>query len=150
MIIDVNGYSKAQIQKNLETVLRLEWLGIHIEDAREERDKYRSRTVYYLSVPECSTMNIDKNDALYNRRVKTSNELINYAKEELTNMIIDSCENVYGNSDGLIDDIREHQSNYIKFYVKIRADEVWTKELGDKRLANITEELKKDSGYKEV
>ena len=53
-------YSREQIEKNLKTVLTLEWLGIHIEDTKEKNDEYGipSKTVYYFSVPETSTIEI--------------------------------------------------------------------------------------------
>ena len=33
-------YSKEQIEKNLKTVLTLEWLGVHIENTKEVADEY--------------------------------------------------------------------------------------------------------------
>ena len=69
-------YSKEQIEKNLKTVLTLEWLGVHIEDTNEVTDEYGilSKTVYYLSVPETSTIEVE--DKELSKKIQSSDSLI--------------------------------------------------------------------------
>lgn len=142
--------NKEQIQDNLKVILTLEYLGVHIEDTKEETDKYgiTSKQVYYFSVPEKSTIELE--DKELNGKIKTSYDLITLAKEELLNMVIESCKNEFGKDDEFIKEVENDISNYLKFYAKVRNGEVWNKELGNKAIKKITDELKNVSRYKEV
>lgn len=57
-------YSKEQIKKNLETVLKLEYLGVHIENTKDLKDEYGLETIiaYYFTVPEFSTIEIENKE----------------------------------------------------------------------------------------
>lgn len=142
--------NKEQIQDNLKVVLILEYLGIHIEDTKEETDEYGipSKQIYYFSVPEKSTIEIE--DMELNTEIKTSTGLISLAKRELSNMVIESCRDEFGEDDNFIKEVENSISDYLKFYAKVRTGEDWNKELGGKAVKKITDELKAASGYKEV
>ena len=139
-----------QFENYLNIIFGLEWLGIRMEETKEERDSgwFSAKTSYYFSVPELSTIEIENQEL--NTRIKTFDGLKAVAKEVLTDMMIDACEQEYGDDKGFIEDVKKDTSNYFKFYAKVRKDEVWTKELGDKRIKELIEEIQKASGYKEI
>lgn len=139
-----------QFENYLKIIFGLEWLGIRMEETKEEKDSdwLSSKTAYYFSVPESSTIEIENQDM--NARIKTSDGLKAVAKETLTDMMIDACEQEYGEDKWFIEDVKKDISSYFKFYAKVRKGEVWTKELGDKRMKELTEEIQRASGYSEV
>lgn len=140
-----------QFENYLNIIFGLEYLGIRMEEAKEERgSKWFSttKTAYYFSVPESSTIEVENQEL--NVRIKTSDGLKALAKETLTDMIIDACEQEYGEDKWFIEDVKKDISSYLKFYAKVRKGEVWTKELGDNRMKELTEEIQKAAGYSEV
>ena len=138
------------IEKNLKTVLALEWYGVRIEDTREENSAHGllTKTAYYYSVPESSTF--DTGNVEVNNRIQTADSLKLFAKEMLKEMLINTCKAEYGDDKEFIKDLEDDFSNYFKFYAKVRKGEVWSKELGNQRIKELTESIKKASGYKEV
>lgn len=145
-----NGYIKEQIADNFKIILNLEWLGIRIEDTKEERENFGfiTKTVYYYSVPESSVIELDNKEL--NSRIKTSDGLKLLAKEALTDMLIDSCKTVYPNDEEFIEDVKSNVSEYFKFCAKVRKGEVWNKEMGDNRVKELCEDIQKASQYSEV
>ena len=139
-----------QLKNYLNIIFCLEWLGIRMEETKEEKDSYwfSGKTAYYFSVPELSTIEVENQEL--NARIKTSDGLKSLAKETLTDMMIDACEQEYGEDKRFIEDVKNDISNYFKFYAKVRKGEVWTEELGDKRIKELTEEIQKASGYEEL
>ena len=138
---------KSALQKNVETVLGLEWLGIRFEDTREEKGSYGlfSKFVYYYSVPETSTIEIDNKEL--NEKIKTAHGLKYLAKETIIEMILNS----FASEDKeFIEDVKNNIHDYFKFCAKVRTGEVWTKELGDNRIKELTTEIQKASGYIEI
>jgi len=138
------------IEKNLQAVLTLEWLGVRIEETKTENDNFgfTTKTVYYYSVPESSTIEVE--DIELNNRIKTSDGLKALAKETLIEVFINTCEATFPDDKEFIKDLEDDSSNYLKFYAKVRKGEVWSKELGDQRIKELTESIEKASGYKEV
>ena len=143
-------YSKEQIEKNLKTVLTLEWLGVHIEDTKEVTDEYGipSKTVYYFSVPETSTIEVE--DKELSKKIQSSDSLISLAKEEILDMLMDSYKDVFGDDEEFLEEVKNNTSDYFKFYAKVRKGETWTKELGDAMVKKLTDEIHAMSAYKEV
>lgn len=143
-------FNKEQLTTNLETILYLEYLGIHFEDTREEKDPYgfHSKTIFLFSVPESSTIELEDEDL--NVKIKTANALKNLAKESIIDMMIESFKTQFGEYEEFIEEIRNNTSDYFKFYAKVRKGEIWSKELGDNRIKELTSELKKASEYKEI
>lgn len=140
-----------QFENYLNIIFGLEYLGIRMEETKEERGSNwfsTTKTAYYFSVPESSTIEVENQEL--NTRIKTSDGLKTLAKETLTDMMIDACEQEYGKDQWLIEDVKKDISNYFKFYAKVRKGEVWTKELGDNRMKELTEEIQKAAGYSEV
>lgn len=139
-----------QFENYLNIILALEKLGICMEDTKEEKDTYgfSTKTAYYYSVPESSTIEVA--DAELNSMIKTADGLKKLAKENLVDIAIDVCEHEFGDDKDLIEDVKADISKYFKFYAKVRKGEVWTKELGDKRIKELTEEIQRASGYSEV
>lgn len=134
-----------QTEENLKTVLTLEYLGIHIEDIKERDFKQ----LYYFSVPEKST--IETNDFL-NDQIKTSDGLIQVAKDFLTVMILDSCKSEFDDEEEdeeFYKDVENNISEYALFFVKVRQGEVWDEEMG-KTAVNKAVELLKNLSYKQV
>ena len=68
----------------------------------------------------------------------------------LKEMFINTCKAAFGDDEEFIKDLENDFSNYCKFYAKVRKGEVWSKELGDQRIKELTESIEKASGYKEV
>lgn len=147
---NLSDYSRKQIEKNLKTVLTLEWLGVHIEDTKEVTDEYGilSKTIYYLSVPETSTIEVE--DKELNKKIQSSDSLISLAKKEILDMLIDSCKDVFGDDEEFLEEVKNNTSDYFKFYAKVRKGETWTKGLGDAMVKQLTNEIHAASAYKEV
>lgn len=133
-----------QIKENLKTVLTLEYIGIHIEDTKEQGLKQ----LYYFSVPERSTLKVES----AKEQAETADDLIQVAKAALTEMILDSCKSEF--EDGEEDeefykDVENNISDYALFFVKVRKGEVWDKEMGKAAVNKAAEQLKNLS-YKQV
>lgn len=133
-----------QIKENLKTVLTLEYIGIHIEDTKEQGFKQ----LYYFSVPERSTLKVES----AKEQAETADDLIQVAKAALTEMILDSCKSEF--EDGEEDeefykDVENNISDYALFFVKVRKGEVWDKEMGKAAVNKAAEQLKNPS-YKQV
>ena len=141
---------KKQLTDNFKTILNLEWLGVRIEDIKEERSNFgfTTKTVYYYSVPESSIIELDNQDL--NSRIKTSDGLKLLAKETLTDMLIKSCKIAYPNDEEFIEDVKSNVSEYFKFCAKVRRGEVWNKEMGDNRVKELCEDVQQAAQYKEV
>ena len=146
----LENFNKEQMEKNLKLVLTLEWLGVHIEDVKETTDEYGllSKTIYYLSVPETSTIKID--DEEMNKKISTSEGLIALAKEEILDMLIATCKEEFGDDEEFIEEIKNNTSDYFKFYAKVRTGEKWNKELGNTMVKKLTDEIHAASAYKEI
>lgn len=140
---------KEQLNNNLQVILGLEWLGIRIEDIKEESDNFGlSKTIYYYSVPESSVIESDSEEL--NARIKTSDGLKLLAKETLIEMVIGACEAAYPDDKEFIDDIQNNISEYFKFKAKVRKGEVWNKEKGDNRVQELCGEILQGTQYSEV
>lgn len=141
---------KKQLTDNFKTILNLEWLGVRIEDTKEERGNmgFTTKTVYYYSVPEFSIIELDNQDL--NSRIKTSDGLKLLAKETLIDMLINSCKEVYPDDEEFIEDVKNNISECFKFCAKVRVGEVWNKEMGDNRVKELCEDVQKAAQYKEV
>ena len=142
--------NKEQISDSATIIFNLEYLGVHFEDVKEEKSKYGffTKIAYYFSVPESSTIEVDNEE--WNARIKTADGLKRLAKDELCAMIVKAYENDFGKDKDLLDYLKNNTPDYLKFYAKVRKGEVWTKELGDNRIKELTEEIQKASGYSEV
>jgi len=88
-VIPIELSNPKQIEENLKTVLTLEYLGIHIENTKEQDFKQ----LYYFSVPERSALKI-KNYS--KEQAETADDLIKIAKTVLTEIILDSCKAEFG------------------------------------------------------
>ena len=144
---DIN---KEQLTDNMETVFTLEWLGVRFEDTKEEKGSCGlfSKTAFYFSVPEASTITTE--DKELNNRIQTANGLKYFAKEKLIDMMLYSFESMHGKNEDFIEDVKNNIHDYFKFYAKVRVGEVWNKELGDKRIKELTDEIKEASKYREI
>lgn len=129
---------------NFNTILNLEWLGIRIENI--ENDSLITK--FYYSIPESSTIEVDNNEL--NNKIKTSNDLKLLAKDVLTAIIIESCETEYPDDKEFIEDINKNIFEYVKFYAKVRVGEIWTKEMGDIRVKELSKDIRKATQYNEV
>lgn len=144
-MISIEISDRKQIESNLKTVLSLEYYGIHIEDTKEQVLKI----LYYFSVPEKSTIEID--NAL-NDKIKTADGLIKIAKESLTQIIIDSCKSEFNDDEEdeeFYNDVKNNISEYALFYAKVRKGEIWNEEMGKAAIQKITDEIKNNL-YKQV
>lgn len=138
---------KSVLQKNVEAVLGLEWLGIRFEDTREEKGSCGlfSKFVYYYSVPETSTIETENKEL--NEKIKTAHGLKYLAKETIIEMMLNSFES---EDQEFVEDVKNNIHDYFKFCAKVRTGEVWTKELGDNRIKELTTEMQKASEYIEI
>lgn len=133
-----------QIEENLKTVLTLEYMGIHIEETKEQDFKQ----LYYFSVPERSTLKTES----AKEQAETADDLIKVAKAALTEMILDSCKSEYADGEEYEEfykDVENNISEYALFFAKVRQGEVWNKEMG-KTAVNKTVESLKNLSYKQV
>lgn len=133
------------IKRNVTTIVNLEYLGIRIEDVKEEDFK----TVYYYSVPESSTLEVENKEL--NSRIKTANDLKRLAKEAIVNMLLDNCLKEFGeDADKFVSDVKNNTSDYFKFYAKVRSGEIWNKELAAQRMKELEKEFEKLCEYEEI
>ena len=131
-----------QIEENLKTVLTLEYMGIHIENTKEQGFKQ----LYYFSVPERSTLKVES----AKEQAETADDLIQVAKAALTEMILDSCKSEFDDEDEeFYKDVENNISDYALFFAKVRKGEVWNKEMGKAAVNKAVESLKNLS-YKQV
>ena len=134
--------NKKQIEENLKTVLTLEYMGIHIENTKEQGFKQ----LYYFSVPERSTLKVES----AKEQAETADDLIQVAKAALTEMILDSCKSEFDDEDEeFYKDVENNISDYALFFAKVRKGEVWNKEMGKAAINKAVEPLKNLS-YKQV
>lgn len=145
-----NNHNMEQLRKSVETTLCLEWLGVHFEDVRKEKDAWglETKTSFFYSVPESSIIEVE--DKKLNDKIKTADSLKRLAKEMLTDMILYSFEQEFGEDTEFIVDMTNHLSDYVKFYAKVRVGEVWNKELADNRIKELTAEMQKAYEYVEI
>lgn len=141
-------------ERTVEVIKRsvqLEIYGIKLEDIKQTTGKFGipENIKIYFSVPESSTMYDESEDETFNEKLKTSEGLTQIGKEIIVDMIM--C------GDGGEDISTEDISDFVKFYVKVRNGETWTKEQGDETLKvtneqikTAVEKLKSQNGYKEV
>lgn len=144
-VIHIEINDRNQIEENLKAVLSLEYYGIHIEDTKEQDLKI----LYYFSVPEKSTMEID--NAL-NDKIKTADGLIKIAKESLTQIIINSCKAEFDDEEEdeeFYNDVKNNISDYALFYAKVRKGEIWNEEMGKAAIQKVINEIKNNS-YKKL
>lgn len=131
-----------QIEENLKTVLTLEYMGIHIEDTKEQGFKQ----LYYFSVPERSTLKTES----AKEQAETADDLIKVAKAALTEMILDSCKSEFDDEDEeFYKDVENNISDYALFFAKVRKGEVWNKEMGKAAVNKAVKPLK-NLLYKQV
>ena len=131
-----------QIEEKLKTVLTLEYMGIHIENTKEQGFKQ----LYYFSVPERSTLKVES----AKEQAETADDLIQVAKAALTEMILDSCKSEFDDEDEeFYKDVENNISDYALFFAKVRKGEVWNKEIGKAAVNKAVEQLKNLS-YKQV
>ena len=143
-MIPIKLNNQKQIEENLKTVLTLEYIGIHMEDTKEQGFKQ----LYYFSVPERSTLKTES----AKEQAETADDLIKVAKAALTEMILDSCKSEYADGEEYEEfykDVENNISEYALFFAKVRQGEVWNKEMG-KTAVNKTVESLKNLSYKQV
>lgn len=131
-----------QTEENLKTLLTLEYMGIHIENTKDQGFKQ----LYYFSVPERSTLKVE----YAKEQAETADDLIQVAKAALTEMILDSCKSEFDDEDEeFYKDVENNISDYALFFAKVRKGEVWNKEMGKAAVNKAVEPLKNLS-YKQV
>lgn len=130
--------NQKQIEENIKTILALEYMGIYIENIKEQGFKQ----LYYFSVPERSTLKVES----AKEQAETADDLIKVAKAALTEMILYSCKVEFKE---VYKDIENNISDYALFFAKVRKGEVWDKEMGKAAVNKAVEPLKNLS-YKQV
>lgn len=146
----MKNFDKEIIEFNINTVFGLEYLGVHFEDTREEKDAYgfHSKTIFLFSIPESSTIELE--DKELNTRIKTADELKRLTKEIIVDMMIKSFIAQFGEDKEFLDHIKDNTHDYFKFYAKVRSGETWNKELAEQRMKELNQELQEASGYREI
>ena len=128
------------LKSSIELMLYLEYFGIHIEDTKDVNYK----KVVYFSVPELST--ITTKDDKTNQKISNANGLIEFAKEYLTAIFIETCEDELSDKEKyILANIKENISDYLEFYAKIRTGETWNEEKGNNAMRKFS-----DNCYKKV
>ena len=140
-----------RITKVLKISMEMLAYGIKIEDTKETTSFLGLPENYkvYFSIPETSTMYDDNEDAEFNAKLKTTDGLTEIAKQ----LIIETF--MCGGDSDMV--TSEDLSSFIKFYVKVRSGETWTKEQSDEAVKEANKQieaginkLKAQNGYKEV
>ena len=89
-------------------------------------------------------------DKELSKKIHSSDSLMSLAKEEILDMLMDSCKDVFGDDEEFLEEVKNNTSDYFKFYAKVRKGETWNKELGDAMVKKLTDEIHAASAYKEV
>ena len=131
------------LETNLKLTLSMEWYGIRAEETKE----IGYATYHYVSVPESSTIEIE--DQELNVKIKTADGLKKIARDMLVKQLLDYCKAEFDDEE-FIQEIKDDISEYIKVFARVRKGEVWTQEMGEARLEELTKELKQATEYKEV
>lgn len=140
-----------RITKVLKISMEMLAYGIKIEDAKETTSFLGLPENYkvYFSIPETSTVYNDNKDEEFNAKLKTTDGLTEIAKKLIIDMFM--CSN---DSDIVTP---EDLSSFIKFYVKVRSGETWTKEQSNEAVKEVNKQidvainkLKSQNDYKEV
>ena len=133
------------LKESLDTILSLEYYGIHIEDVKEQDLKQ----LYFFSVPQISTL--QTSDDTINEKIKDGYSLIKLAKELLTEIIVESCRAVFGEDEDeeFYENVKENISQYALFYAKVRRDESWNKEMAEAASRKVLREIR-DNAYERV
>lgn len=134
-MIHIEISDRKQIESNLKAVLSLEYYGNHIENTKEQDFKI----LYYFSVPEKSTIEIDN---VLNDKIKTADGLIEITKEVFTQIIIDLCKSESEDDEDVefYNDVKNNFSDYALFYAKVRKGEIWDREKGLEAIKKINDE----------
>ena len=142
------------IERAIEVIkksLQLGIYGIKIEETKQTIGALGLPDSYqiYFSIPESSIMYDENKDKTFNEKIKTSDGLTEIAKKLIIELIMCS------DRDDMISS--EDISDFVKFYVKVRNGEVWTKEqsedamkIADEQIKTAIEKLKALNDYKEV
>lgn len=129
---------------NFYTLTKLEYLGVRIEDARNDET---NGILFFFSVPEHSVLKSSESG----HDIKTSDGLIELTKQTLLNIVWTEFDNASENEcEDFRAQLKEKYPDWIKCYAKVRKGEVWNKELAEAAVQELTEELKKLSEYQEV
>ena len=131
------------LKDNMKTTLLMEWYGIRIEETKEVGEVVH----HYVSVPESSTIEVE--DQELNARIKTSDGLAKLAKDMLVKMQIDVCKAI-DDDEGFIQYVKDTMPDSLKVLARVRKGEVWTREMGNARVKELTQELKQAAEYQEV
>lgn len=123
------------LHQSLESLIYLEYLGIHIEDVKNEINFVK----YYFSVPELSTLEI--NDKKLTEKIKNYNGLIQLTKDVLTEMIISSFENI--KDEEFIESVKNNINEYCSFYARVRKGDIWNKNKAEDVIKTLKCTLKK-------
>ena len=137
----MDNFRKERIKENAIIACKLEYLGVRFEDTKE----YPEKLLFYFSVPESST--IEVNDVKLNADIKTADGLKHLAKEMIIEMIAKSIPEC---DDDFIDYLKNNSSDHLQCFAKVRKGEVWTKELGEQRMQELMEEIRRTGGYEVV
>lgn len=135
----------------LNIALNLKYFGIEIENTETTTGGFGVMpcTKCYFSVPESSTLYLKDKDDTINERLKTSEGLIQIAKELIVDMIICS-ENSEFISPEEIAEMKANKSNSLKFYAKVRQGDIWSNKKGDLKLKEAIKKIDDVTGYKEA
>ena len=140
-----------RVKKVLKISMEMLAYGIKIEDTKETTSFLGLPENYkvYFSIPETSTVYDDNKDAEFNAKLKTTDGLTEIAKKLIIDMFMCSDDSDIVTPEDL--------SDFIKFYVKVRSGETWTKEQSDEAVKDTCEQievginkLKAQNDYKEV
>lgn len=139
-------------KKIVEDAVTIAALGIVTEDTQEvfENGEYISK--FMFSVPEKMMMN--KNNLLerhHHLDIYSTDGMMKAAKELVTDMTLLICrmdtESIFGSwSSEDEDEIKKT----MKFYGKVRKDEIWTDESSKQAVADLLKELHEKEEYTEI
>lgn len=139
----------------------MEYVGIKLVDAKtkhEYGDNPVDRLVpkfliqYYFTVPESSTLDKPIHDIDFDKvDLKTSEGLINYGKEAIKHLVLAYTKNQRKDMD--TEEAEEYKNfliDSLRFYAKVRKGDIWDNEKAKTAISKILNEMKENSGFKEV
>lgn len=139
--------NEEQTKKMLNSILTMEYIGIKIEDVKNSYE-INDKAIFYFSVPESSVLETENKEL--NTRIKTADDLIKLAKEELIDLSLLKVSEISENDEEFIQEIKDNSSDYFRFYAKVRTGEIWNKDLADEVIKKFNDEMEKLNSYKEV
>lgn len=149
--LNVTPNDKEIMKQMLSGYLSLEFIGIHIVKYNNLEPDQPAEI--WFTVPERSEIKRDQSSSDIKIGINTSEELINTAKQIITELCELSIELASEDDDDYNKTLKEFNGNpkdYIRMYCRVREGDIWAEEKGVAAIEEAKESITKHIGFREV